>query len=73
MNLFGIGTTLFHCRFQTEFKYRSLDVFNKKLAGNCETGDVDLGNKCVWSVMEDGFYLSNKFPPTTYGKKIYDW
>ncbi|KAI3462008.1 hypothetical protein Pfo_018671 [Paulownia fortunei] len=70
MNLFE--TTLFYCRFQSASKLKMCDVFNRKLAGNCETDDVDGGNKCVWSVKEDGIYISNLFPPTN-SKKIYDW
>ncbi|KAI3462007.1 hypothetical protein Pfo_018670 [Paulownia fortunei] len=65
-------TTLFFCRFQSSPKIKMCDVFTRDLADNCETARASDGNNCVWSVKEDGFYISNRFPPTN-SKKIYDW
>ncbi|CAA0823561.1 Plant self-incompatibility protein S1 family [Striga hermonthica] len=70
VNLFR--TTLFHCRYVTEGRQISHDVFNKGLGGSCETRDPEIGNKCVWLVVDDGFYLGNNFPPAPF-RKVYDW
>ncbi|GER47571.1 plant self-incompatibility protein S1 family [Striga asiatica] len=70
VNLFR--TTLFYCRYITEIRHITHDVFNKKLGGSCETRDPEIGNKCVWIVTADGFYLGNQFPPAPF-RKVYDW
>ncbi|KAI3451078.1 hypothetical protein Pfo_007743 [Paulownia fortunei] len=66
-------STLFFCRFRWDSKDKSYDVFNKHLAPNCETYDQKVdGNICVWSIRQDGFWISNQIPPITL-VQIYQW
>ncbi|GFQ01794.1 hypothetical protein PHJA_002323300 [Phtheirospermum japonicum] len=66
-------TTLFHCSFGVSSKLKtSHDVFNGEIGPHCETSRARDGNNCVWSVKEDGFYISNRFPPVN-STKMYDW
>ncbi|KAL8047254.1 hypothetical protein ABFX02_08G228000 [Erythranthe guttata] len=64
-------STMFFCRFKWESKNQAYEVFNKHLAFYCEGYNED-GDICLWSVKEDGFYISNEIPPTS-STQIYRW
>ncbi|KAL7139350.1 hypothetical protein ABFS83_09G044800 [Erythranthe nasuta] len=68
-------TTLYFCYFTWNGKHQTFDVFNKHLAGDCQTGVG--GNVCSWIVKSDGFYFSpNRLTPAVpIGNldKRYNW
>ncbi|EYU27292.1 hypothetical protein MIMGU_mgv1a026865mg, partial [Erythranthe guttata] len=57
-------STMFFCRFKWGSKDQAHEVFNKHIAFYCEGYNEKAdGNICLWSIKEDGFWISNEIPP----------